>query len=145
MEENEEKKEEEVKNSNSSKKRIQGNELKEFAIGVLVFAVGLFMLSMKVRVSSGWYGFYFGSFFMPSGVVIMPLIIGVIWYFANPKSNLSKVIMGLGVIFIVISIIMSVRLTFTASTLFEYILIVLLIAAGLGLILKTVFTDKKEE
>lgn len=139
MEENENKIPEE------KKRRIQNNELKEFAIGVLVFAVGLFMLSMKVRVNSGWYGFYFGSFYMPSGVVIMPLIIGVIWYFANPKSNLSKVIMGLGVIFIIVSIIMSVRLTFTTSTLFEYILIVLLIAAGLGLILKTVFTDKKEE
>lgn len=139
----EEKENENVQKEN--KKRIQNNELKEFAIGVLVFAVGLFMLSMKVRVNSGWYGFYFGSFYMPSGIVIMPLIIGVIWYFANPKSNLSKIVMGLGVIFIVVSIIMSVRLTFTSSTLFEYILIVLLIAAGLGLILKTVFTDKKEE
>ncbi len=139
----EEKENEEMPKEN--KKRIQNSELKEFAIGVLLFAVGLFMLSMKVRVSSGWYGFYFGSFYMPSGIVIMPLIIGVIWYFANPKSNLSKVIMGLGVIFIIVSIIMSVRLTFTTSTLFEYLLIVLLIAAGLGLILKTVFTDKKEE
>ncbi len=78
-----------------------------------------------------------------SGVVTIPLIIGLIWYFINPKSVMAKIIIGLGTLFIIVSIIMSVSITWVSSTLFEYILIFVLIAAGLGLILRTVFMDKK--
>ncbi len=84
----------------------------------------------------------FGGMRISSGVISIPLIIGLIWFFANPKSIFAKIIIGLGTLFIVVSIIMSVSISWVSSTLFEYILIFVLIAAGLGLILKTVFTDK---
>ncbi len=129
-----------------NKQRIKSNEAKEFFIGILLLGVGLFMLAMRVRVHSGWQGFWFrwGNFNLPTGTVVIPLLIGVIWYFMNPKSIIAKTIITLGSIFIVVSIIMSVSITFTQSTLFEYILMLVLSAAGLGLILKTTFTDKKE-
>ena len=126
-----------------NKKKIQPNEMKDFIIGILLLAVGLFMLSMKVRVHSGWYGFSYGGFSIPTGVVVIPLIIGVIWYFMNPKSFGAKLLIVLGSIFIVVSIIMSVSITFTSTTLFEYIIMILLSSAGVGLILKTAFTDKQ--
>ena len=133
--------------TNEDKKRIKGNEATEFIIGIMLLGLGLFMLAMKVRVYTGFfgYGFRIWNFNIPSGTVVLPLIIGVIWYVINPKSILSKIVMILGGIFIVASIIMSVSLSFTGATLFEYILMLLLSAVGLGLILKTSFTDKKEE
>lgn len=133
--------------SNEKEKRIKPNETKEFVIGILLLGLGLFMIAMKVRVYSGFfgYGFRIWNFNIPSGTVVIPLIIGVIWYVLNPKSILAKIVMTLGGLFIVASIIMSVSLSFTGATLFEYILMLLLSAVGLGLILKTSFTDKKED
>ena len=134
-------------NTNEKEKRIKPSETREFIIGILLLGLGLFMLAMKVRVHSGFfgYGLRIWNFSIPSGTVVIPLIIGVIWYVLNPKSILAKIVMTLGSLFIVASIIMSVSLSFTGATLFEYLLMLLLSAFGLGLILKTSFTDKKEK
>ena len=131
--------------NDSNEKRIKPNETREFIIGILLLGLGLFMLAMKVRVHSGFfgYGFRVWNYNIPSGTVVIPLIIGVIWYVLNPKSWLAKIVMILGGLFIVAAIVMSVSLSFTGATLFEYILMLLLSAIGLGLILKTSFTDKK--
>lgn len=123
---------------------ISQNEMGQFVIGIILLAVGLFMLSMRVRVYSGWFaGFTIGSFRVASGVVTIPLIIGIIWYVINPKSLLPKLLCALGGLIIVVSIIMSVSINWVQSTLFEYLLIFTLSAVGLGLILKTVFFKKK--
>ncbi|MBR6033604.1 MAG: hypothetical protein IKP28_02540 [Clostridia bacterium] len=45
--------------------------------------------------------------------------------------------MGLGALFIVISIIMSVQFRFVSTTLFDYLLMLTLAAAGVGLILRS--------
>ena len=125
-------------------KLIKQNEMLEFVVGIILLAVGLFMLAMRVRVYSGWFaGFMVGSFHFASGVVTIPLIIGVIWYVVKPESILPKVLCILGSIIIVVSIIMSVSINWVSSTLFEYLLIFALSAVGIGLILKTVLTDKK--
>lgn len=131
--------------NNSNEKRIKPNETREFIIGILLLGLGLFMLAMKVRVHSGFfgYGFRIWNYNISSGTVVIPLIIGVIWYVLNPKSWLAKIVLILGGLFIVAAIIMSVSLSFTGATLFEYLLMLVLSAIGLGLILKTSFTDKK--
>ena len=49
---------------------------------------------------------------------------------------MAKLVMGLSVVFIVVSIIMSVSLNFMATSMFDYILILGMAAAGVGLILK---------
>ena len=131
--------------NNSNEKRIKPNETREFIIGILLLGLGLFMLAMKVRVHSGFfgYGFRVWNYNIPSGTVVIPLILGVIWYVLNPKSWLAKIVMILGGLFIVAAIVMSVSLSFTGATLFEYLLMLVISAVGLGLILKTSFTDKK--
>ncbi len=126
-------------------KRIKPNEMREFWIGVILLTVGLFMLSMKVRVHTGWGGFYIGFFPVTSGTIIIPLLIAVVWYFIKPKSVMPKILALLGALIIVVAIIMSVSITFVSTSLFEYILIFTISAAGLGLVLKTLFTDKKEK
>ena len=127
------------------KELVKQNETLEFVGGIILLAIGLFMLSMRVRVYSGWFaGFMIGNLRVASGVVTIPLIIGIIWYVVKPKSVLPKILCALGGIIIVVSIIMSISINWVSSTLFEYLLIFALSAIGLGLILKTVFTDKKE-
>ena len=49
---------------------------------------------------------------------------------------MAKIVMGLSVVIIVVSIIMSVSLNFMATSMFDYILILGMAGAGVGLILK---------
>ncbi len=83
-----------------------------------------------------------GSFDLSSGLVTVPLIIGIIWYFFDSKSIIPKIIITLGVIFIVATIIMSIRIYFVTTSMYEYILIIGMAAAGAGLLLKTLFKKK---
>ena len=122
--------------SNSGK-----NELLQFFLGIILLGVGLFLLSKRVMVSSNWYSRNFGGLNWPSGLVTVPLI-GIIWYFCNPKSIIPKIIITLGVIFIVATIIMSIRIYFVTTSMYEYILIIGMAAAGAGLLLKTLFKKK---
>ena len=116
--------------SNKDNKNEPQNTL-EFYIGILLMGAGLFFLLNKTIVSSGFsnwrFGGFggFGGFYVSSGIVIVPLIIGIIWLFYNPKSILAKLITILGGIFIVASIIMSLRISFTTTTMFDYVIMII--------------------
>jgi len=124
------------------KKQSDNNELLQFFIGVILLGVGLFMLSKRVMVHSSWYVWRIGGFDLSSGTITIPLIIGIIWYFVNSKSIAPKIIITLSVIFIIVSIIMSVRINFVTTSMFDYILIFGMAAAGSGLLLKTLFKKR---
>ena len=134
---------EELNNIKSETRNNSSNDPLQFFLAIILLGVGLFMLSKRVMVHNSWYIWRIGRFDISSGTVVIPLIIGIIWYFANPKSIVSKVIITLGVIFIVATIIMSVRISFVTTSMFDYVLILGMAAAGSGLLLKTVF--KKRE
>lgn len=119
-----------------------GNELLQFFIGVILLGAGLFMLSKRVMVHGSWYVWSIGGFDLASGTVTIPLIIGIIWYFYNSKSIVPKIIITLSAVFIVITIIMSVRIQFVRTSLFDYLLIFGMAAAGAGLLLKTLFKKR---
>lgn len=127
---------------NQNKPNSSGNELLQFFLGIILLGAGLFMLSKRVMVHSSWYIWRFGSFDLSSGTITIPLIIGIIWYFMNSKSIIPKIIITLSVIFIVLSIIMSVRINFVTTSMFDYILIFGMAAAGSGLLLKTLFKKR---
>lgn len=118
------------------------NELLHFFLGVILLGAGLFMLSKRIMVHSSWYIWRIGSFDLSSGTVTLPLIIGIIWYFFDSKSIIPKMIITLSVIFIVLTIIMSVRINFVATSMFDYIIMFGMVAAGSGLLLKTLFKKR---
>lgn len=132
----------ELKKAKMSYQEPGKNELLQFFIGVILLGAGLFMLSKRVMVHSGWHIWSIGGFDLSSGTVTIPLIIGIIWYFVNSKSIVPKIIITLSVIFIVITIILSVRIDFIATSMFDYILIFGMAAAGSGLLLKTLFKKR---
>lgn len=65
--------------------------------------------------------------------------------FVKPDSVIPKIVIVLGVLFILVSIIMSVRLYFARTTLYEYILMFGMTAAGIGLMLRTLFAPRDKE
>ena len=132
------------KSNNHNKPVNEENELMHFFIGVILLGVGLFWLSKRVIVHSSWHTWRIGGFDLSSGTVTIPLLIGIIWYFFNSKSIVPKILIVLGIIFIVVTIILSVRINFMATSLFDYILIFGMTAAGSGLLLKTLFKKRNK-
>lgn len=118
-----------------------GNELLQFLGGLAMLVVGLYIFSQKVMVSSYFFGgsMWLGGFHMSNGIIMIPFIIGVVWMFASGGSFASKVFSGVGVLFIIVSIILSTNISLVHITLFEWILILVLIFGGAGLLAKILF------
>ena len=132
----------ELRDGMKETKNKNNNEMLQFFLGIIMLGVGLFMLSKRVMVHSSWYIWRIGSFDLSSGLVTVPLIIGIIWQFYNSKSVIPKIIITLGVVFIIATIIMSIRISFVTTSMFDYIIIMGLAAAGSGLLLKTLFKKR---
>ena len=117
------------------------NELLQFVGGVIMLVVGLYILSQKVMVSSS-YGFFslWGGRFS-SGLIMVPLIIGVVWMFASGGSFVSKVFTVLSVILIIAAIVASTRIWLVTITMYEWVLIL----GGAGLVAKVLFANNKSE
>lgn len=129
------------------KKRSSNNSLK-FFLGIILLGAGLFILTNQVTVSSSWYSWRFlviGGHDFSNGVVVIPLLIGIVMLFYNSKWLLPKIIIILGALFILITIIMGIDIRFRSTSLFVYLLIIGMIAAGCGLLLKTKFSDKDDD
>lgn len=111
-------------------------------IGAIILAIGVFILSRKIVVTSGFLGYTLWGFHMGFGLIVLPLIFGIVWLFYNPKSIWAKILSVLGVIFILVSVIMNTGIHLVSMTLYDYILIIGLIAAGIGLLLRYYFKKK---
>ena len=124
-------------------KEKKASDFIEFYMGILLIVAGLFFLLSKAVVRSGFYGFSLGGLSISSGLVVIPLMLGIIWLVNNPKSILARLITIAGSIFIVGSIIINIRITFTTTSMFDYLIMMLLIAGGLGLMIKACFMARK--
>ncbi|MGC6767989.1 hypothetical protein [Enterococcus sp. LJL51] len=134
-----------MKKKNSVGKRKK-DETGNFFFGIILLGIGLFMLFNRVYVSSSWYStnfFRFGRYGFSNGLVVIPLIAGIVLFFYNMKSVIAKLLMGLGVVLIVFSIITSVHIRLMATPLYVYILIMVLIGAGGGMTLKALMNERK--
>ena len=129
------------------------NELLQFVGGIVMLAVGLFIFSQKVIVHSSWFGyggFSVAGIRISSGLVIVPLIIGIIWMFTTGANFASKVFTAFSVLLIIVSVIMSTHIHLSSMTLYEWILLLVLIFGGAGLVAKVLFAgsasdDKKKK
>ena len=110
------------------------NELMQFVAGVVMLAVGLYIFSQKVIVFSGYGFFFLGGGRFSSGLIIIPLIIGIVWMFMTGACFASKVFTALSVLLIIVSVIMSTHIHLSAMTLYEWILLLVLIFGGAGLV-----------
>ena len=74
-----------------------------------------------------------------SGLIVVPLIIGIVWMFVSGANFASKVFTVLAVIIIIASVVMTTNIHLSAMTLYDWILILVLIFGGAGLVGKVLF------
>lgn len=112
------------------------NELMQFVAGIIMLVVGLYIFSQKVIVFSGF--FSLGGRFS-SGLIVVPLIIGIVWMFVSGANFASKVFTALAAIIIIASVVMTTNIHLSAMSLYDWILILVLIFGGAGLVGKVLF------
>ena len=123
------------------------NDLLKFFGGLALMSVGLFILFNKVRVGSmgfGWGRLSFGFFSIPSGLVVVPFIIGVVWMFASEGSFVSKIFTVISVLFIITAIIMNTTFLVEGMTMFDWLLILVMIFAGGTMVAMVMFRNHED-
>ncbi len=129
-----------------SSSRKTKNDLLMFFIGLILLGAGLFWLFQRTSVAtvgifSG--GLLFGNIMIPTGIVLLPLILGIILlFFLEDKRIIGWIVTVIGLIIVILSILMSVRISFERTSLFEFICMFGFIAAGTGLLLRTLFRKR---
>ncbi len=121
------------------------NTLLSFFIGILCFGAGVFLVFQATDVRFIWYSWRFGSMNIPTGFVVIPLLIGIGLLFYNSKMIISWIVTVLGLIIVLLTIIMSVTIVFRTTSLFMFVLMFGFILAGAGLLLRALFSKPKNE
>ncbi len=120
------------------------NQLLTFFCGLLMFAAGLFLIFQNTVVSSGYgaggYGFlHFGSFNLPNGMIMVPLIIGIAMLFLMDRKIFGWIVVAIGIIIILAAIISSVHIHWRTTSMYMFVIMFGLVAAGGGMMLKELF------
>jgi len=113
----------------------------EFLVGILLAAIGLYLLFTHVQVHSSYWNF-FGGAGRSFGVTLIPLLIGVGALFVNGKSILGWLLAVGGLLMIVAGIIANLDIYFQPTSLMNTLIMLGLIAAGLGLVVKALRPHK---
>ena len=123
------------------------NELLEFFMGFLLFGGGLYWVFNSFTVSSSWgHGYWgIGSLRMPMGTMLIPLLVGIGLLFFFEKKSIGGFVCALGVLVILISLITSISFHAVSGTLFTYILMFGMVAAGAALLIKVLFKPNNKK
>lgn len=129
--------------ADAQKKMKKGNTLLQFMVGLALLAVGTYWFMSRVDVHTGFYSWQLGPF-RTGGLVVVPFIAGVIWMFINMDSLGAKLLAGAGLLVIVASVIMGTQFTFRSTNLYSYIIMLVCMFGGLGLVCKVLFAKPKD-
>jgi len=111
--------------------------LGEFFMGLAMAAGGGYLLLNQVTVTSGYWQFGGYNAF---GISLIPLLIGIAMLFFNGQSKLGWVLTALGALVILLGIITNLTIFFRPTSLFNTLIILGLLAGGLGLIVRSLRT-----
>jgi hypothetical protein len=109
--------------------------LGEFFGGLALVVGGGYLLLNQVTVTSGFWDLFGMNGF---GLSLVPLLIGIGMLFFNGKSILGWVLAAAGALIILVGIIAHLQIFFRPTSLFNTLLILGCLAAGIGLVARSV-------
>ncbi len=109
---------------------------------MLVAGLYWFMANVTVHTDFGirLFGRQFGM-----GLVVVPFIAGIIWLFTNVDSFGAKLLTLIGVVIIIASIIMNIDFYFRPVSLYQYLIMLIMIFGGGALVGQVLFKSPKED
>lgn len=105
----------------------------EFVLGVIMAIAGAYLITTQVVVTSGLWSIWGYNAF---GLSLFPLIFGIGILFFNGKSIVGWALLVIGVVIIFTGIIMNLHIYFERTSLFNTILMFVLLAGGIGLVVR---------
>ena len=105
----------------------------EFFLGLVMVVIGAYLITNRIVVVSSYWSF--GGYSM-LGLSLLPLIIGIGILFFNGKSIIGWILLLLGVVIIFAGVLMNLQIYFQATSLFGTIVMIVLLAGGIGLIFR---------
>jgi len=103
----------------------------EFMLGVGMAIAGAYLLTNRVTVMSGYWSVWGYNAF---GMSLVPFIFGVGILFFNGKSVIGWLLLFAGIVIILTGIIMNLQIYFQQTSLFSTIIMIVLLAGGVGLV-----------
>lgn len=108
--------------------------LGEFFAGAAMTVAGGYLLLNQVTVTSGFWQLWGMSAF---GLSLVPLLIGVTMLFYNGRSVLGWLLTGAGAVIILTGIITNLQIFFRPTSLFNTLVILVLLFGGIGLVARS--------
>jgi hypothetical protein len=106
----------------------------QFFAGLLMAVGGAYLLTSQVSVSSGFWGWFGPQTF---GLTLVPLILGIGILFFDGSNRLGWLLTAAGAVIIFLGILMNLRIYFEPTSLFNTLLMLVLLAGGLGLVARS--------
>lgn len=103
----------------------------EFFLGLAMAVAGGYLLTSQVTVSSGLWGWFGPHTF---GLSLLPLLVGCGLLFFDGQSRPGWALVLAGALIVLLGILMNLRIYFEPTSLFNTILMLVLLAGGLGLV-----------
>jgi hypothetical protein len=130
----------EIGNPSAEKPRGAGGTpggLGEFFAGLAMAIGGGYLLLQQVTVSSGYWQLWGYNAF---GLSLIPLLVGIGLLFFDGKSKLGWLLTGGGALVILLGIITNLTIFFRPTSLFNTLIILGLLAGGIGLVARSLKT-----
>ena len=105
--------------------------LGEFVAGFAMSCVGGYLLTNQVSVAGSYWSFYGTSTF---GITLIPMLIGIGMLFWSGRSVLGWLLTAGGALFILAGVIANLHIYFQPTSLFNTLVMLVLLVGGLGLI-----------
>jgi hypothetical protein len=106
----------------------------QFFAGVAMAVAGGYLLTQQVSVTSGFWGFFGDHTF---GLSLLPLLVGVGLLFFDGRSVIGWLLTFAGAVIILAGILMNLRIYFERTSLFNTLVMLCLLAGGLGLVARS--------
>jgi hypothetical protein len=108
--------------------------LGEFFVGAALAAAGAYLLTNQVTVTSGFWHLWGMNAF---GLTLLPLLLGVGLLFYNGRSVAGWALTVGGAVIILVGVIANLQIYFRPTSLFNTLMMLGLLAAGLGLVARS--------
>ena len=108
--------------------------LGQFLLGFAMACIGGFLLTHQVSILGSYWAFWGGSTF---GITLLPMLIGIAILFWNGKSVIGWLVSVGGALFILAGIIANMHLYFRPTSLFNTLIMLILLVGGLALIARS--------
>ena len=124
----------------------KSNPLLEFVVGFILLGAGIYWVLNSFIVTFTWGSLWTGMGIhagLATGLMLIPLFVGIGLAFFMEKKVVPGIVIGMGLLIVLVTLLTSVRFRPISASLWQYVVMFGMIAAGAGLLAKSLF--KKSE